>query len=417
MNLPALQRRIMAVIFIAQSFFSASTIAAFTLSSVIAADLSGSDMTAGVPNTLLLVGRALFAYPLGYMMDRFGRRPALVTGYSFTIWGGLVCVAAIIGRSYALFTFGAFLLGIARSAGDQSRYVAAEVYPITQRAKVIGWVVFAGTIGAIGGPLLVDPSGQLVSRYLGWPADAGPYFISTILMFVGILVVWFALTPDPREVGDLMAEQQGQTKQTNTGRVDFSLFFSSPLTILAMLSMILGYFVMSFLMVITPLHMDHHNHTHQAISQVIMAHTLGMFGLSGLTGWLIDRYGRVPMIAAGGVVLVIACIVAPLSLFVPVLALALFLLGLGWNFTFVAGSSLLADVLPAETRGQMQGTSEAIVSAISGIASLSVGYVFAQGDYLLVSIIGFICSFGLLVAVAVLGGLGRVKKAEAEAEG
>lgn len=400
------RRRIAAVLFVAQSFFSASTIAAFTLSPIIAANLSGSDTAAGVPNTLTLVGRAAFAYPLGYMMDRFGRRIALGSGYAFSIIGALISIMAIIYNSYLGFLLGALLLGMARSAGDQSRYVAAEVFPLARRAKVIGLVVFAGTVGAIGGPLLVDPSTQWMRRYEIVP-EAGPFMVATIAMIICVLTIFIFLRPDPREIGRAMADEEAaadpDSLENQQSARSMREIFSAPLVQLAILSMVIGYFVMAFLMVITPLHMDNHAHTTRAISNVIMAHTLGMFGLSWLTGWLIDRFGRLTIILVGSLVLIASCIVAPLSLQVPILGLALFLLGLGWNFTFVAGSSLLSDALSAHERARAQGITEAIVALAAGSASFLVGYAFQQGDYLLVSIIGFLFSLLLVVFTFVLG--------------
>jgi MFS family permease len=143
-----------------------------------------------------------------------------------------------------------------------------------------------------------------------------------------------------------------------------------------------------------------HDHGRGAISGVIMAHTLGMFGLAWLTGWLIDRLGRVRMIVVGGLVLILSCIVAPISTATPMLALSLFLLGLGWNFTYVAGSSLLSDQLRPVERGRMQGASEMVVALASGAGSLSTGIIFATGGYLLAAAIGL--AFSVLI---VIGGI------------
>jgi MFS family permease len=160
--------------------------------------------------------------------------------------------------------------------------------------------------------------------------------------------------------------------------------------------MTIGQLVMVMLMVITPVHMNHHDHGTQAISWIIMAHTLGMFGLSGLTGWLIGRFGRLTMIAAGACILIMACFLAPVSTDLPLLALSLFLLGLGWNFTFVAGSSLLsAQLFPIE-RGRAQGAGEMSVAVGAGLGSLASGVIFARGDILAVSIIGLAFSLALV---------------------
>ena len=405
MPVPSTRTRLAAVLFITQSFFSASTIAAFTLSPIIATTLSGSELYTGVPNTLTLVGRALFAYPMGTMMDALGRRLALSAGYGLSVIGGLLSIVAIIHNSFLLFLVGAFCFGMARASGEQSRYVAAEIYPLPERARIIGLIVFAGTIGAIGGPLLVPPSAEWAMQ-MGQPGDAGPFWVSIVFMVIGTLITLLFLRPDPREVGLAMAHEEATRNAASIENIEqrpMREIFRNPTVVLAMITMVISYFVMAFLMVITPLHMSHHDHTTTAISNVIMAHTLGMFGFSWLTGWLIDKWGRRNMILVSGAILLASCIVAPLSLHVPILGLALFLLGLGWNFGFVAGSSLLSDALAARERGRAQGISEAIVGFTAGGASLSVGLVFQQGDYILVSIIGFALTLVMIVAAVWLG--------------
>ncbi len=394
------QKRIVSVLFVAQSFFSASSIAAFTLSPIISSTLSGTDSWVGLPNTLTLLGRAGFALPLGIMMDRFGRRWALSSGYSMAIIGSAISVGAIISESWLLFLLGALFLGMARSAGDQSRYVGAEVFTLSRRAKVIGLIVSAGTMGAIFGPLLVPVSTTWAAR-LSLPESTGPFIASGILMVYATGAVLFFLRPDPRELGEEIAAQEAAENPQSidnlvTGRRPLRLIFAAPMVQLAIFAMVLGFFIMAFLMVITPLHMDRADHTTAAISTVIMAHTLGMYGLSWLTGGLIDRFGRIPMILAGTAILGVSCFLAPLSLRVPILGLALFLLGLGWNFCYVSGSSLLSDALAAHERARAQGASEALVAIGAGLASLSVGLVFAQGGYLLVSVIAGFATLLLL---------------------
>jgi MFS family permease len=336
------------------------------------------------------------------LMDRLGRRLALSGGYSMAIIGSAISVWAIVAENFPIFLLGALFLGMSRAAGDQSRYVGAEVFRLSRRAKVIGVIVSAGTIGAILGPLLVPASTTWMAN-LGLPEYAGPFIVSGMLMIFATAAVFFFLRPDPKELGKAVAEQEAAENPDSVENVakearPLPQIFSAPMVQLAILSMVIGFFVMAFLMVITPLHMDHNNHTTTAISSVIMAHTLGMFGLSWLTGGLIDRFGRIPMILAGTAILALSCILAPLSLQVPILGLALFLLGLGWNFTYVAGSSLLSDALAAHERARAQGASEAIVAVGAGMASLTVGLFFAQGGYLLVSITGMF--FTLLLALA-----------------
>lgn len=394
----AARKRITAALFLSQSLFSAAMIAAFTLMPILAADLSGSDTTAGVPNTLTLLGRAAAAYPVGWLMDRAGRRLGLSLGFGFSVVGSLVAVWAVLAGSFLWFCAGALLVGFGRSASEQTRYVAAEVQPQAQRAKVIGFIVFAGTIGAIGGPLLVEPSGVWAAR-LDLTPETGPFLFSAVLYAVALLITVLLLHPDPLHVGVSVAAAERPLTDITAPAATMREIFARPLVQLAVASMVIGQLVMVMIMTITPLHMDHQHHATQAISLVIMAHTLGMFGLSSVTGWLIDRYGRILMIVLGALVLIASSIMTPLVSGVPLLAAALFLLGLGWNFCFVAGSSLLSDALGAHERGRIQGASEVLVALAAGAGSLSTGGVFAQGGMMAVSAVGLAFS---LVLVALL---------------
>jgi MFS family permease len=134
-------------------------------------------------------------------------------------------------------------------------------------------------------------------------------------------------------------------------------------------------------MVMTSVHMSHHHHALPSISFVISSHTFGMFAFSILSGRLVDRWGRVPVITTGGAALVLACALAPLSPAVAPLAFALFLLGLGWNFCFVGGSSLLSDQLSPAERSRTQGFNDLLIGLISAAGSLGSGFVFAAAGF------------------------------------
>jgi MFS family permease len=124
-----------------------------------------------------------------------------------------------------------------------------------------------------------------------------------------------------------------------------------------------------------------------------MAHTLGMFGLSFVTGWLVDRLGQTRMILLGGLVLASACLLAPLWDNIFWLAMSLFLLGLGWNFCFVSGSALLTTVVRAGEKGQIQGLSDTLVYISSGVGSIGSGLVFAGLGFLVMSWLTILISF------------------------
>jgi MFS family permease len=159
---------------------------------------------------------------------------------------------------------------------------------------------------------------------------------------------------------------------------------------LAILSMLISQTVMVTLMVITPLHMHLHNHDTGAVSIVISAHTLGMFGLSIFTGRLVDRFGRISMMIAAAVTLALSAIISPLSSELPFLVMGLFLLGLGWNFGYIAGSSLLADALIGEERSRMQGVNDMLVAGAAALGGFSSGPLFESGGYVMVAGLGFV---------------------------
>jgi MFS family permease len=406
----AAQRRITALLFFSESLFSAALIAAFTITPILAAQLSGSDSLAGLPATLLMIGRATAGYPLGWLMDRSGRRIGLSLGFLFCTAGLALSSVAVTVGSFLLLCLAFLLLGCGRAASEQSRFAVAEIHLPAQRARMIGLIVFASTIGAVGGPLLVGPSGRLVAQF-GLNNNVGPYLAGTLLVLAATFVVFFWLYPDPKKLGALVQKESlsaDPARQASAPAVNYSLrqLFGRQMVQLALAAMVVGQLVMTMLMVITPLHMHYHDHATDAVAWVIMAHTLGMFGLSNVTGWLIDRLGRILMIAAGSLMLVVSALLAPVSVEVPMLAAVLFLLGLGWNFCFIAGSSLLSDSVDAELRGRAQGASETMVALSSGLGSLGSGSIFALGGMSAVAAAGLAFCLAL---VAVLIWLGRTQ--------
>ena len=229
-------------------------------------------------------------------------------------------------------------------------------------------------------------------------------------MLLAALTVFIFLRPDPQIVGKQIADAEAaanpESVETNQEPRTWQEIFALPMVQLALLSMTIGYFVMTFVMVITPVHINHGMAAHMnddqvavSVSNVIMFHTLGMFGLSIFAGRLIDLFGRINMILAGAIILAVSCIVSPFAGNITMLSIGLFLLGLGWNFAFVAGSSLFSDALASHERGQMQGLAETFVSVASGAASLTVGLIFQTAGYNVVNVIGLIMSIVLIVAV------------------
>jgi MFS family permease len=173
----------------------------------------------------------------------------------------------------------------------------------------------------------------------------------------------------------------------------------------ALVSMALAQVTMVMVMNITPVHMTHFEHGLDDISLVISMHIVGMYGLSPLTGWLSDRWGRRVTIGLGALMLIGSCVLAPTNPATIPLAASLFLLGLGWNFCFVAGSSLLTDRLRVGERARLQGAADVVVSVSSAIGSLSSGELMAQVGYGAAATIGM--GLALIIIAAALASTNR----------
>jgi MFS family permease len=341
-----------------------------------------------VPSAVYLVGAAFAASAWGYIMDRIGRRNGMVAGLIIGVIGNALVLIAIGISSFLLFLTGMVLMGITNAAVVLGRFAAAEVNPPERRGAAISNVVLGGTFGAVVGPLLVGPMGN-AARMLGMDELAGAYIATLVLFAISSVVVFVGLRPDPRDLGKQVAAAHPDpalTAFTGEARPIFEIL-RQPAALMAVSAMALGQVVMVAIMVITSLHMRDHQHNLGDISAVIASHTFGMFAFSVISGRLADRWGRGPVILTGASTLLLACITAPLSPDVFPLAVALFLLGLGWNFCFVGGSALLADQLSPLERSRTQGMNDLLVGLASATGSLGSGIVFAASNYTVIALV------------------------------
>lgn len=394
-DISKLARKITWVLFANQSLASAGFIAAATINSIIGAKLGGSPSYAGVPSAVYLLGGAFASSVWGYLMDRIGRRNGIVLGLIIGVLGNALVLYAISINDFLLFLAGMVMMGITNSAVVLGRFAAAEVNPPERRGEAISNVVLGGTFGAVFGPLLVGPMGTF-AHTLGMDELAGAYMATLVLFAIASVVVLIGLRPDPRDLGMQIAVLHPEENSLGEARPIF-MILRQPAALMAVTAMVLGQVVMVALMVITSLHMRGHDHNLRDISSVVSSHTFGMYAFSVLSGRLSDKWGRGRVILIGSLTLLLACILAPLSPDVIPLAVALFLLGLGWNFCFVGGSTLLADQLSPAERARTQGTNDLFVGLASAIGSLGSGFLFAASSYMVIAVVGGVLSFIPLV--------------------
>lgn len=395
-------RRITGTLFATQSLGSAGVISLATVASIVGAEVSGRDALAGAPGAVFLLGTALLALPWSLATDALGRRGGLALGGLVGALGAAGAVLALTLGSFPLLLLALLVAGSGQAAFRLGRFAAAEATPLRKRGRAVATVVLGGTVGSVLGPLLVAPAGAAAAA-LGGPPLAGAYGAAATLFALAALTLTLGLRPDPRRVARLLAQLDPAAEGVAVRRPLRELARSGRVR-RAVGAMVLAQAVMVLVMGITSLHMHHLGQPLRAISLVFGAHTLGMFAFSLLSGWLADRWGRLPVIRSGALLLLLACALAPLrDAFGPLLA-ALFVLGLGWNLCYVGGSALLADELRASERGRAQGVNDLFIGLVAASASLAGGVLYAGFGFFTLSMLGVAASAALLLAV---GGSGR----------
>lgn len=395
------QPRILRVLVASQVLSGAGLAAGVTVGALLAQDMLGSTSLAGLPSALFTAGSALTAVTVGRISQARGRRPGLAAGYlTGAIGSAGVITAAVLDNPVLLF-IALFVYGAGTATNLQARYAGADLAPPGHRARAVSTVLVATTLGGVAGPNLAAPAGTLAER-LGIPHLAGLFVISGAAYALAALVLALWLRPDPL----LLARTIAQAKEADAaGPADAEAADTTEGrggVVLGALVMILTQLVMVAVMTMTPVHMHDHGHSTAASGLVIGIHIGAMYLPSPLTGWLVDRHGRMKIAAASGITLLAAGILAAAAPgdSVLLLALALALLGLGWNFGLVSGTAIITDTVPLATRAKTQGlvdVSIAIAGATGGMAS---GLVVAATSYPVLALTGGALSLCLLPAVA-----------------
>ena len=387
----AAQRRVLAVLVVAQVLGGVGVATGIALASLAAADLSGSDVVGGAALTAVVCGTAVAALPVSRLAARAGRRPALVLGYGTGALGAALSVVALALGSWPLLLLALLPFGAATAAGLAARFAATDLADPGRRARSLGLVIWAVTVGAVAGPNLAAPM-QGVAGALGLVPTAGPFLLSAVAFGGAAAVVAVGLRPDPLVLARSLAPDAGAAPAGSRRRGAVRTVRAHPAAVLAIGSIALAHLAMVGLMSLTPVHMDHGGASLQLVGLVISLHVAGMYVLSPVFGLLADRWGRRPVLALGAALLVAAGLVAgPAS---PtdsvVLTTGLVLLGLGWSAALVAGSAELTDAVPLADRARVEGLSDVTMSVAGALGGVLAGVVVAVASY---------AALGLTVAV------------------
>lgn len=390
-----LQRRVMRVLVGGQVVGSAGLAAAVTVGAFVVQDILGSTTPwAGISTATVTMGTAFMAQWLSRMMRRKGRRPGLQTGYGVAVLGAIVCAVGAQHSSLPVFLVGLFLFGNGQAANLLARYAATDLAEPDARASAMSRVVFASTFGAVLGPLVINPMERAGQSWFGFERYTGPWLFGALIFFLAFLNTSIRLRPDPL----VLAGGVGRTDGPKVSlRTTYASILAGPRSRLALLAMVISHVTMVGVMTMTPVHMKLHGH--ETLSQyVVSLHIAGMYAFAPIVGRFADRRGREPAILVGGVVLVVATVLAAVSgeAYV-VLFPALWALGLGWNFGLIGGSSLLVESMPADQRVSVQGAADMAMSFCGGLAGFSSGFIRKAIGYHLLSAAATTVAGGLLV--------------------
>ncbi|MCW2508004.1 MAG: Arabinose efflux permease [Modestobacter sp.] len=365
-----------------------------TVGGLLARDVAGSDAAAGLGQTASVLGAALVAVPLARVSDRWGRRVGLALGYGVAVLGALVVVVAAALPSLPLLLVGLLLFGASTSSGLQARYAAADLAAPEHRGRALSLVVWATTIGSVLGPNLAEP-GNALGGALGLPDLGGAFVLSIAAFAVVVLGALLLLRPDPLLLARRLAvgtSPAGPPPRTGAATA-LRAVWASPGGRLGLTAVVVSHAVMVGLMVMTPVHMgaghgSADGTTLRVIGLVISVHVAGMYLFSPVVGWLADRAGRTATVALGGVLLLLASLVAGTAPAGAALQLGagLFLLGLGWSCGLVAGSTLVTESVTAELRPTAQGATDLLMGLGAALAGAVGGPLLAIGGFGLVAV-------------------------------
>ena len=379
----------------------AGTVAA---GSLLVASITDSETLAGLAQTFSVLGAAAMALPLARLTNRGGRRLALSAGLITGLIGSLLAITGGSTSNIYLMLLGYFIVGAASASGYQARFAAIDLATPDKRAKQLSLVVWGSTIGAVAGPNLMEPSGRIAESF-GLPSLVGPYIVSATTLGLAVVVIYLFLRPDPYLTAHKDARAAG-TVIKKSFRETFAYIKSESVALFAISSIAIGHLVMVAVMVMTPVHMKHVDVTLQVIGFVISIHVLGMYAFSPVVGNLTDKLGPVRVIQLGVAILLTSTVVSGTASADNAiqLGIGLFLLGIGWSCTLIAGSTLLSESVSDEMRPSSQGTSDLTMNLMGAAGGAVAGLIIGLLNY------GWLCYFASIPVVALGVWSSRIKR-------
>lgn len=396
-DVDALQRRTLRIVVASQVFGGAGLAAGVTVGGLLAEDMVGGDSVAGLPSALFTLGSALAAFLVGRVTQRAGRRLGLGVGFGAGALGAVGVVIAAVLDSVPLLLVSLFVYGAGTATNLQARYAGTDLAASSRRATAVSVAMVSTTLGAVAGPNLVEPMGD-VADAVGVPELAGPFMLAAVAYAVAGTVLFAFLRPDPYLVARQVALDVDRGAADVEARpVGTGVYLGAAVMVVTQMAMVA-------IMTMTPVHMRDHGHDLGDVGLVIGFHVGAMYLPSLVTGTLVDRLGRMPMVAAAAGTLLLAGVTAATAPedSMPVLVLALVLLGLGWNIGLISGTALVVDASDPASRPRVQGTIDVAVALAGAGGGAISGVVKAQVSYAVLSLGGGVLALTLIPVVVVV---------------
>jgi predicted MFS family arabinose efflux permease len=354
---------------IAQALYSCCIITVFATAGLVGLSLAPSPGLATLPVTSFVIGAMLTTIPISMLMQRYGRPLLFKLGALISAVGAAVAVIAIFNQNFALFCFATAMLGVFQATAGFYRFAAAEASDANTKSIAISWVLTGGVVAAILGTIISSSMAEFFDGF----SFAGSYLAVIFLAALNFAVIFLMRLPLPTA-----AETAGPQRS-------WAELLRQPRMIVAMASAMIGYALMNLMMTAAPVAMIGCGFTQKDAAWVIQWHVLAMFVPSFFTGQLIRRFGVERITFLGMVVLIAAGLVGLLGLAFEHFAVALILLGLGWNFAFIGGTTMLTDCYRPSERGKVQAANDFGISALMAVPSLSSGSLLANFGWSAVS--------------------------------
>jgi len=358
--------RHLALLTLCQGLLMINNVVFIAINGLVGLALAPVGWMATLPITGYVAGGALATGLVARHQRRFGRQRTFQIGLGVAMASAAVCAYAAWTRNFWLLCFATVVAGYYSANGSLYRFASVELVPPVMKEKAISWVLAGGILGAVVGPNLASATRDV----LGGAPFAGAYLSLMVVALIGIGVMAFIPFPP----------LPGQGSNTVSGR-PMSEIARQPVFIVAVAACAIGYGVMNLLMAATPIAMQQCSHPFSAAALVLEWHVLGMFVPSFFTGKLVQRFGALPVMAVG-LLLNIACVIFALSGNDVMHFLgALLVLGVGWNFLFIGGTTLATEAYRPEEKTRAQAAVDFCVYTTMAVTSFSSGALVTTGGW------------------------------------